>query len=128
MLLFLSYGQHIFLKLKIKTPKIRIQKFKKKEKKITAHIEGKKLATHRSDMVWERTSGQNTTKTHNSTLPGWNALSTPDKLSTITKCHLKKEYFLLCSSCLQTLDMTAAELQGPPLFSFICAKNLYRYL
>lgn len=43
---------------------------------------------------------------------GRDALSTPHKPSTIMKCHLKK--ILVCSSCLQTLDMTTANLQGAP--------------
>jgi len=43
---------------------------------------------------------------------GRDALSTPNKPSTIMKCHLKK--ILVCSSCLQTLDMTTANLQGAP--------------
>jgi len=47
---------------------------------------------------------------------GRDALSTPNKPSTIMKCHLKK--ILVCSSCLQTLDMTTANLQGAPYFSF----------
>lgn len=51
--------------------------------------------------------------THNIANPaGGDALSTPNKPSTITKCHLKK--ILVCSSCLQTLDMTTANLQGAP--------------
>lgn len=60
---------------------------------------------------WARGGG---TGIHNSqqSQSGRDALSTPHKPSTIMKCHLKK--ILVCSSCLQTLDMTTANLQGAP--------------
>lgn len=58
--------------------------------------------------------GGKNTGVHNSqhSQSGRDALSTPHKPSTIMKCHLKK--ILVCSSCLQTLDMTTANLQGAP--------------
>lgn len=40
-------------------------------------------------------------------------LSTPNEALTITKCNLKK-IVVCCLSCLQTLDMTTANLQGAP--------------
>ena len=59
------------------------------------------------------TEGKNT-GIHNSqhSQSGRDTLSTPNKPSIIMKCHLKK--ILVCSSCLQTLDMTTANLQGAP--------------
>jgi len=62
----------------------------------------------------DRERRRKNTRIHNSqhSQSGRDALSTPHKPSTIMKCHLKK--ILVFSSCLQTLDMTTANLQGAP--------------